>query len=287
MKGHRTNWLERIREALASSLRLAAASFPEAGKGGSNTIHDARKELKRSASLARAFGHLMGADAYAAIEAANLARRAFGRARDLDVLPLALDRVKCTPETRAILTRSIALQRGAALGEDRPEGSVLSGKLNAAADVVGQWNLSAFDGSAVGLMLRQTYKTAKRRGASAFASGDADDLHQLRGGVIDVGHLLEVLQPAWPALVEAQCDELRKLRQTLGDFNDLTMLGEFALARHELDGAPAESFVEAVQRRRRPLERTARGQFARAFAERPGAFARRMEAYLESPQHKK
>lgn len=286
MTTQRRRWLERMRNALAASLRSAGVAFSEAGKGASSTIHDARKELKRSASLARGFGHVLGAQAFSAVEASNVARRAFGRARDLDVLPLALQRVKCEPESRAILTRAIALERGAAVGELQPDGLNLSGKLTSAADTVQLWDLGAYDDDAFTHLLRQTYKVAKRRGAAAFATGDADDLHGLRRGVIDVHHQLEILSPAWPDLIDAQCQELRKLRQTLGDFNDLTMLGEFALAQSELPASAGEAFVEAVQRRRRPLERNARVQFERAFAEQSGAFARRLAVYIERPKNK-
>ena len=140
------------------------------------------------------------------------------------------------------------------------------------------------DDSGLAAMLRHTFRAAKRRGAAAFSSGDADDLHELRTGLIDIGHQLEILRPAWPALLDAQSGELAKLRQTLGDFNDLTMLGEFALRLREFDVSAVEAFVDAVQKRRKPLERKARAQFERAFAERPGAFARRMAAYMADPQ---
>ena len=81
--------------------------------------------------------------------------------------------------------------------------------------------------------------------------------------------------------------ELQKLRRSLGDHNDLTVLGEFALARRELSAEAAGStLVALLLRRRKPLERRAAALFARLFAERPGAFARRIAAYLEHPQHK-
>jgi hypothetical protein len=83
----------------------------------------------------------------------------------------------------------------------------------------------------------------------------------------------------------AQGAELHRLRQALGDHNDLTMLGEFALARHELSGATAEALVALVLRRRKPLEKRAAEKFERLFAERPGAFARRVAAYLAHPQN--
>jgi CHAD domain-containing protein len=284
VNARRPNWIERARGALAASLSAAASAFSDADGGGTRAVHDARKELKRSASLARGFGQVVGPEAYVALEAANAARRAYGRARDLDVLPFALGRVKCDPETRAVLTRAMALQRGEAIGGVGPQAPDMAARLAAAAAAVQAWNLAEIDDSGLAAMLRHTFRSAKRRGAAAFSSGDADDLHELRTGVIDLGHQFEVLRPVWPALIEAQSAELARLRQTLGDFNDLTVLGEFALRLRSLDVDATEAFVEAVQKRRKPLERKARAQFERAFAERPGAFARRMTAYMAHPQ---
>ncbi len=283
MNDRKRVWIEKMRSDLVGSLRAASAGFAQAH--GSHAVHDARKELKRAGSLARGFGQVVGADAYVALEAANAARRAYGRARDLDVLPQALDRVKCAPETRDALTRAIALERGAALG-GVPDAEGLAAKLQSAATSAAAWDLSAADRASYVEMLRHTYKATKHRGAAAFSSGDADDLHELRTGVVDLDHQLEASRPAWPALIDALCEELSRLRQALGDFNDMTMLGEFALARRELDVAATEAFVEAVQRRRKPMERKAREQFERAFAERPGAFAKRMAALLAHPQNK-
>ena len=64
------------------------------------------------------------------------------------------------------------------------------------------------------------------------------------------------------------------------------MLGEFALSRRELPAEAAETLVALVLRRRKPLERRAHNQFERLFAERPGAFARRISAYFAHPKHK-
>jgi CHAD domain-containing protein len=284
MSVRRPAWIEKARAALVRSLGAAASGFSGAEAQGTRGVHDARRELKRSASLARGFGQVVGPAAFIALEAANSARRAFGRTRDLDVLPLALERVKCDPETRAALTRAIALERGAALSQPVQDASGLATKLEAAAEAVAAWDLSWAEETAFATLLRHTYQTTKRRGVSAFSSGDADDLHDLRTGVIDLGHQLEELRPAWPSVIDAQSEELRRLRQALGDFNDLTMLGEFALQRRVLDTEATETFIEAVQRRRKPLERRARAQFERVFAERPGAFARRVGAYMEHPQ---
>jgi hypothetical protein len=103
---------------------------------------------------------------------------------------------------------------------------------------------------------------------------------------VDLSHQCALFESAWPALFAAYDAELQKLRQSLGAHNDLTVLGEFALSRRELSGESAEALVALVLRKRKPLERKAAQQFERLFAERPGAFGRRMAAYLAHPQQK-
>ena len=288
MSGRRDLWTAAARDALVAALRAAARAFPKRGDDGALAVHGARKELKRAASLARWFLGVVGPSAHAARLAANGARRAIGRARDLDVLPLALAKVKCAPEIREALMQAMARERSESFGAEAefvaPE--IVDG-LEAAAEGVATWDLTEASDAALLDALRGAYRAAKRRGRAAFATADADALHRLRQGVVDLGHQLLVLAPAWPAMIDAQGGELHKLRQTLGDYNDLTMLGEFALSRRELEPEAGKALVAAALRRRKPLERRARGQFERAFAERPGVFARRMATYLAHPQGKK
>lgn len=284
MTARRPSWTGQARDALARSLRLAGEGLPRPGHDGATAVHDARKELKRSASLARLFAPLAGSAAYETLDIVNAVRRAFGRARDLDVLPAVLEDIKCDADVRAALMRAIGLERGEARGgpaQGDLEGFAAALVENAAS--VAEWPLEA-DDEALIASLRLTYKAAKRRGRDAFATGDADDLHDLRMRVVDLCHQLVPLEPAWPATFSAIGAELHRLRQDLGSHNDLTMLGEFALSRRELARGAAEAVVSEVLKRRRPLERKSQERFERVFAERPNAFMKRIGAYLLHPQ---
>jgi CHAD domain-containing protein len=287
MSAPRLSWVEHARASLLEALQAAAERFPRPGEDGAQRIHDARKELKRSASIARLFAPIAGAPAYGTLDVVDAARRWVGRARDLDILPATLDRLKCPSETRDILMRAIAVERGEARGEHASGNAERFGSsLREAAARVAEWDLAGHDLDALLRSLRATYRSAKRRGRFAFSTVDADDLHDLRARVVDLSHQCALFEAAWPALLAAQGAELHRLRQALGDHNDLTVLGEFALSRRELPSDLAEELGELVLRRRRPLERRAAAQFERAFAERPGAFARRIGAYLAHPQGK-
>ncbi len=287
MSADGARWILAARGALEGALREASGSFPGPGEDGAARIHDLRKSLKRAASLCRLFAPVVGAPAYRALDAVDSARRRVGRARDLDILPGVLAKVKCAPATRDALMRAIAVERGKARGEHASaDAAQFAENLASVANEVAQWDLEDQTLEALLASLRLAYRAAKRRGRAAFSSGDADDLHSLRVRVVDLAHQLALFEGAWPALFAAYGAELHRLRQVLGDHNDLTVLGEFALSRRELSTDAVEALVTLVLSRRRPLERKAKAQFERLFAERPGAFARRIEGYLEHPQRK-
>ena len=285
MSARRASWPGRAQERLAKSLRAAAQGFPRSGEEGERAVHDARKELKRSASLSRLFAPLVGQPAAETLAAVNRARRAIGLARDLDVLPGALARVKCDKGALEILLAAIESERVHARGAhaDIDVEGLMAG-LRAAAEGVESWTPGDDATAELTASLTQTYRSARRRGRVAFATGEADDLHGFRGRVVDLGLQLNVFEPAWPALVAAQTAELHKLRVSLGDHNDLSVLADFARARPELTPEVARAVVAAVLARRKPLERKSRAQYSRLFAERPAAFERRIAAYLAHPQ---
>jgi CHAD domain-containing protein len=284
VSGRRRDWVAQARAALVDALLAAADRFPAPGGDDASNLHEARRALKRAASLARLFAPIVGDPAEAALDVVNSARRCTGRARDLDVAPGVLAKLKCAPDTRETLMRAIATERDAAR-EGRPpeDGTRFRAKLADCAREVGEWSLAAHDTDSLLRSLRVSYRAANRAGRRAWASGHAGDLHRLRSRIVDLHHQSGLFAESWPAMFDAYGEALRRLRQTLGDHADLTVLGEFALARPELDGEGARALVARATKRRRPLERRAAAQFARLFAERPGAFARRLSAYLAHP----
>jgi CHAD domain-containing protein len=287
MSPRRPQWTSLARIALVGSLESAAEQFPRPGEDGAARIHEARRALKRAAALTRLFAPILGTPAYRALDIVDAARRQVGRARDLDILPGVLASLKCAPATRDILMRAIAVERGKARGEHAGVDAARYGAdLRGCAVAVGEWDLGGAEQEPLLQSLRLSYRAAKRRGRVAWSSGDADDLHALRSRVVDLSHQCALFETAWPTLFQSYGAELQKLRQSLGTHNDLTVLGEFALSRRELAGEDAEALVALVLRKRKPLERKAARQFERLFAERPGAFERRMAAYLAHPQQR-
>jgi CHAD domain-containing protein len=281
------SWPLHCRAALIEAILAAAEQFPHAGEDKANRIHDVRKTLKGAAGLARLFTPMVGAPADHVLRALEAARRSVGRARDLDILPGLLERLKASTRAREALLAAIAEQREA---ERRAHRAIdvrgLAAQLRGLARSVEAWDVETENVEPLLLAVRRTYRAARRLGHKALASRAASDLHALRVRVVDLSYQLAAFEPAWPAMFQAMERELHRLRKALGDHNDLTVLAEFARNRPELPAEDVAGLIALIARRRRPLERRAGEQFSRLFSERPGAFERRIAAYLERPQQK-
>ena len=287
MSAARRSWPLHCRAALVEAIDAAAAQFPRSGEDEARRIHDVRKTLKRAAALARLFEPLVGAPAGAARAALDAARRSVGRARDLDVLPGVLTRLKAPAKARDVLLAAIAAQRDAERRARKAfDAGAVAAELSALARSAEGWRVETAEREPLLEAVRRTYRGARRRGQRALASRAPADLHALRARGIDLSYQLATLEPAWPEMVRTVDGELHRLRETLGEYNDLTMLAEFVHAHPELSREATEALLALIARRRRPLARRADERFARLFAERPSAFERRLAASLERPQHK-
>ena len=92
--------------------------------------------------------------------------------------------------------------------------------------------------------------------------------------------------PAWPAALNAQSEELNALRDTLGDFNDLHVLATFATERASLEPEALAGLMARLVAKQKKLRRRAETEFDRLFAETPDAFSERLSAYLRRPMTK-
>jgi CHAD domain-containing protein len=116
------------------------------------------------------------------------------------------------------------------------------------------------------------YRKARSGLRRGFETGETGQLHKARKSVIHHLHHLEALAALWPSVFKAWVQELNNLRLALGDLNDLDEL-ERAMA----ETADAE-VAEMIARRRAGLLAAAAQASGPLFAEKPKAFAARMEA---------
>jgi CHAD domain-containing protein len=274
------------RRRLIAAILAAADAFPHPGQDDGKRIHEARKTLKEARALAKLMTAMIGPPAYDALRELDSARRRLGRARDLDVMAEALASLGGQIDDRLVETlgEAIAGERNAARAAHREiDAAAQIARLRALARAVEAWDLAAFDLFDLARSLRDLYRAARRRGKKALADADPRELHELRVAIVDLGHCFDAIEPAWPAHFAAFAHEFRRLREHLGRHNDLTVLGDFAVARDDIAPAEKEALSRAIARRQKRLAKRAQRFFDRLFAERPNALFERVAAYMENP----
>lgn len=277
-------WPQYCRALLAASVASAATRFPGRGEDAPDRIHGARKTLKESRALARLFRPSVGEPARVTIAALAVVRRRIGRARDLDVMESRLDRLAPPPAIAAPLEAAIDRERAAARrAHTRFATAASRAQLQAIVKRLEGWDLDSIQDEAIADAVARTYRQGLRRGRLAFDSASPAALHALRSRVVDLRYQLSALSPAWPAALSAQSEELNALRDTLGDLNDLDVLGRFAAERGGLSSEALAGLTERLNTKQGKLRHRAAIEFERLFVETPDAFAARLAAYLRNP----
>ena len=277
-------WPQHCRAALVRSVGAAAARFPDPGEEAPKRVHDVRKTLKEARAIARLFLDCVGEPARVTITTLAATRRQIGRTRDLDVMTLRVQRLEPPPEVSEPLMAAIAREQEAARRARRGlSASAPRPRLNAIVRRVEGWDLSAVGTEAIVAAVARTYRQAQRRGFLAFKSEDPAASHALRARVVDLRYQLSLLSCAWPEALNAQAEALNDLREELGDFNDLHVLGTFAAEQGALPPPALEELRARMALKQNKLKRRAGVEFERLFAETPSAFAIRVAAYLDHP----
>jgi CHAD domain-containing protein len=277
-------WPQYCRAALVRSVGAAAARFPDPGEEAPKRVHDVRKTLKEARAIARLFLDCVGEPARVTMTTLAATRRQIGRTRDLDVMALRVQRLEPPPEVSEPLMAAIAREQEAARRARRGlSASAPRPRLNAIVRRVEGWDLSAVGTEAIVAAVARTYRQAQRRGFLAFKSEDPAASHALRARVVDLRYQLSLLSCAWPEALNAQAEALNALREELGDFNDLHVLGTFAAEHGALPPPALEELRARMALKQNKLKRRAGVEFERLFAETPSAFAIRVAAYLCHP----
>jgi len=234
------------------------------------SIHDARKRLKRTRSLLRLARPKGFRKRNAALRDAG---RALSGARDADVMA----------ETVSDLAKRYAGQLAAASFEAvraplaaRAEQTEAEGSAETLMPLLGDvWPVKSVD-------LQGSLKRTYARGRAAFkvarSEPSAEHLHEWRKRVKDLWYQQQLLERAWPGVLKAQAKQAKKLSKLLGEDHDLAVLDDLLRTDPTLDG---ELLLPLIAQRRKQLWKKARKLGRRVYAERPKHFARRLGRYVE------
>ncbi len=284
-----------VRACAREQLAGAAERLERADADPVTAVHEARKHLKKARALLRLALPALGSRAYRAEnDALRAIALALSAARDADVrvqTTAALDRhaagrlpAETFEQLRAALVAEAADGRGD--GRAAPVLDVLVAELRAAELRVEAWPLDRAGWDDLLAGATRAYARGRAAFDAARAEPTPESLHAWRKRAKDLWYHQRLLAPAWPGVLGAQAEEAHALTELLGDDHDLAVLAE----RLADAGAPLTPAVDAqrvelqalVAHRSDELRAAAARLGRRVYAEKPKAFARRLERYVRT-----
>ncbi len=260
---HKDTFAENVSRIARERLDAALAVLPD---GGDDTIHAARKDLKKLRALLRLARTGLGEETF---QRENTDLRDAGRAlsamRDAQVLVQAFDGLRgeafgrIAPETAETIRRQLA-------DDVRATGETLAaqGQLPAAAETlrrvrerVDDWPLSAQDKGwrVPGRGLTAVYRKGRRAMRRAAAASAEGDFHEWRKQVKYFAAQVRLLGPLRPKRLEKLRCALDRIADLLGDEHDLSVLRDHLTARPDTWMSPHDLEVigEVIETHRQAL----------------------------------
>jgi CHAD domain-containing protein len=254
-------------------------------------VHGARKRFKRIRALVRLVRGGLGQVVYHRENACfRDAGGSLAEARDAAVLVQTLDGLKEQVEPAAFgLARKRLLARRRAVKKRVLESGngleTVARTVEQARLSVAEWQITSGEGwAAIKPGLRRIFRDGRSAYERAEEEGHAELFHEWRKRVKDLWHQMEVLEAMWPGVMKGLAEEFHCLADTLGEEHDLSVLKGVLEAEALARAEEPSGVLDALEARRMILCREGKAAGARLFAEKPGAFVKRLGKYWSAWQ---
>ncbi len=275
---------ESVRRIVRRETRKALESLPSnAPSPDDETVHDARKRIKRARAALRLVRRPLGKKRYRREnEALRDAARPLSAVRDANVLVDAFDRLVGAAARGG---RSPLRSVRDALVRDRfrifrRQRSLESTRkaLEAVRRRARRWPLGHRSWPALESGLLRVYEAGRKQLAKVRRDPSDSNLHELRKQAKYLWQQLEILEPLSPEAIRTMARNAHQLSDYLGEDHDLAVL-RVRLSRH--DGRALRGVLPAVQRRilraREELRAKALAVGDRVYAPDPRELSERLE----------
>lgn len=257
-------------------------------------VHEARKRCKRLRALLRLVRDHLGDDLYRQENVAiRDASRLVAPVRDAQVLVTTLDAAvsgangqldaRSVAETRRALkaAHSRLRQRTLYRGTASEQAAVA---LLAVQQRSHDWPLADLRFDDLRLGLARVYRRGRKRMGEAYGDPTPERFHDWRKRVKYLWHHLELLQPAWPGLLDALAQQTHDLSDLLGDEHDRTVLEQTLRERPDMLASEdvTQALMAALDQQREHLRAAARPLGAKVYTEIPEQFTERIACYWQS-----
>jgi CHAD domain-containing protein len=249
------------------------------------SVHKARKDLKRARAGLRLLREAIGKPAYKRANAAlRDAARPLASVRDAKVL---VDTVKALIEREKKSKRRAKLQAlrdtldGERVSVSRelersgllPE---IERSLESAARDVRHWQVGKASGPVLRAGVERLYRKGRKALKAARAKGSDECLHELRKQVKYLGYALAIFEPLKSRTIARVVKRAESIADDLGDDHDLAMLeAKLRLLPPELRNA-GKKLKARIRKKRVKLQRKALGRAQRLYQRKPKAFLLRI-----------
>jgi CYTH domain-containing protein/CHAD domain-containing protein len=277
-----------IRRVILGRLEKATERLREAGDGDAlaESIHSARKDLKKARAALRLIREELGEKAF---KRANHALRDAGRllsaSRDAEVKLETLESLvegdagDAPPGPTALWRAALIADRDRIVDADADQTEAAVSAIEAVAARVPEWQIGHDGWKLFAPGIDTAYSEGREDFEALTDRPGVDAVHDLRKRGKDLWYQVRLLRDAWPAVLEATSEEVHDFTDLLGDHHDLAVLAEDLAGREEVDAAPRTVLSELIETAQAELFAEARGLGARVYAEKPEAFGRRLRAY--------
>ena len=246
------------------------------------SVHSARKKLKRARAGLRLLRDAVGKSAYAR-ENAQLrdAARPFGRVRDakatLDMLESLIAREKKHARRAVLLQlrRVLRTTRLSLLREVQRAGDVQNSarSIEAAGRRIERWRIPNRD-CVLGAGIDRIYR--KGRKALAQVESDCSDanLHELRKQAKYIGQAMEIFDPLKARYLAKRIRRAESIADCLGEDHDLAIFQDRLAKPSAGPHAAYKGLLAPIEHRRKKLQRKALKQGRRLYKSKAKAFER-------------
>lgn len=277
---------EALRAIAHDILSDARAAIESPDNSDAVAVHHFRREMKRWRALLRLLEPFLGEESDSLHTRARDLARELGGARDPQSALDALDDLKDHAKTHdlALSDRSLKTMRRR-IDELRTACEVnalnadtrlrIAEALADAEAAVNRWPLDGLKFPDIAKRLALSYREARKAVPDRWSDASPETLHELRKLVVIHRYQMQIVQPLWRRFTKMWIAEAQRLRERLGEHQDLELLcmmtepgRPLAYWRQQLEPAIA-------QRKRRRVA-AARRIATRLFIEKPGTFRRRL-----------
>jgi CHAD domain-containing protein len=269
----------------------------EAGNEPAESVHEARKDIKKIRSALRLIRHEIGDEVWRREnDHYREVARGLSGFRDAEILVEALDglaeRFGPEAEGRFDALREQLEKENKAAHED---GSLERATAEAAAGLAaGRGRIDALplegDGwELIGPGLHRTYRRGRKRLRTVEEEASVTNLHELRKRVKDLWYQVRLIREADKHMLGSLADHAHDLSDHLGDDHDLALLRETVQRRRTAFSDPSDKrhLIEEIDHRRGELQFAAISLAERIYDEKPKRFTKRIAKLWEAWRDRK